>query len=114
MTDADFSAAADRLYDAVDTLDGVGRTRTTKLLARKRPRFVPIVDKIVKTALDLPHDWHFQWWRDALADGNRRERIEALRPEGVDVSSLRLIDVAIWMACSNSRERQSPAGVCRG
>jgi len=36
-----------KLYDLLDGLPGVGGTVATKLLARKRPRSIPIVDSVV-------------------------------------------------------------------
>src|SRR5690625_3735066 len=43
----DFDAVRE-LYRALVRLPGIGETRATKLLARKRPHLVPIVDSVVR------------------------------------------------------------------
>jgi hypothetical protein len=52
----------------VRELDGIGRTRASKLLARKRSRLVPVVDDVLRDALGIG-DWEDSWklFRDALA-----------------------------------------------
>jgi uncharacterized protein DUF6308 len=104
--DKDF-AGADELYARLCALPGVKRTRATKLMARKRPRFVPIVDSVILSGLGLSRSWEFQYWADALRDDRRRQRIEDLRPEGVEVSVLRLVDVLVWMHCSRGRDARA-------
>ncbi|SHU25937.1 Uncharacterised protein [Mycobacteroides abscessus subsp. bolletii] len=47
-------AAAERLWHEIRTLDAVGRTKTSKLLARKRPRLAPVQDTITMAALGKP------------------------------------------------------------
>lgn len=88
---------------------GVGTTRRSKLMARKRPRLVPIVDSTIRTALGIgPHDDSWLLLRQALRDndGALIRRIEELRPAHVprqDVSTLRILDAALWMNLSNSQ-----------
>jgi hypothetical protein len=93
-------SAADRLWHALDDLDGVGWVTAGKLMARKRPRLIPIYDDVVQRAFDLEKG---TWWtslRDVLAA--TPEIIDAatqLRTDsgiGDDVSVLRVIDVAVW------------------
>ncbi len=88
-------------------LHGMGPTTTSKLMARKRPRLIPIVDSVVRDALGLQGDSWVEL-RDALSDGALRRRIESIRPTHVDprVSTLRLLDVLVWM-----RHRQGGAVV---
>ena len=45
--------AVDRLCYEVRSLQGMGRTRTSKLAARKRPKVVPVQDTITLTALTM-------------------------------------------------------------
>lgn len=88
---------------------GVGPTRRSKLLARKRPRLVPVVDSTIRAALEIGHrDDSWRVLRRALGedDGVLVELIEGLRPEGVlpeTVSTLRILDAALWMNLSNSQ-----------
>lgn len=42
-------------------LEGVGRTRASKLVARKLPRLIPVIDDVLRVALDIRDDddtWH--------------------------------------------------------
>lgn len=103
-TDEDLSSAG-ALWAAVRRLPGVGPTKTSKLLARKRPRLIPIVDSVIRKALPLGQD-SWESLRSALRDEHVRMSIEHVRPAGVgpNVSTLRLLDAATWMRYSNSVE----------
>lgn len=99
----DFRAAS-HLWSLLREVPGVGRTRASKLLARKRPEMVPVVDSVIAGALQLGADT----WRPlavALQDDAVRQLIGDLRPEQVSdqLSVLRLLDVVVWMSCSRSR-----------
>jgi len=85
--------------------EGIDWVIASKLLARKRPHLVPILDSVIKGALTPARGAYWSGMRDALADESRRTRIEALRGDGVppEVTTLRLVDVAIWMRRSRSR-----------
>jgi hypothetical protein len=94
------------LRDEVIALNGVGRVKTSKLLARKRPRLIPIVDSVARNTLGMVEgqdDW--EALRDALQDAQLRDGIEAIRPPGLalHVTTLRLLDAATWMRGSRSR-----------
>lgn len=97
---------ADSLYTAIRQLPDVGPTTTSKLLARKRPRLVAIRDEVVERTLKLEG---VQWWSplawalgdDAPGGKERRDRINQLAP-AVRVSTLRRLDVAVWMVGSSS------------
>jgi hypothetical protein len=88
----------------VKKLPGVGDTRISKLLARKRPHLIPIVDSVIRKALPLGEDLLVSL-RSALHDEQVRESIEDIRPPEVvsTISTLRLLDAATWMRYSNSR-----------
>jgi len=102
-TDNDLAGAA-TACDRLGEYAGIGPVVAGKLLARKRPRLVPVVDRIVIHALRAPENEYWTTLRECLADQDRRDRIEALRPEGVPagVSTLRLFDVAVWMEHSDN------------
>lgn len=102
-------AHAEALYWALRKLHNVGRTRTSKLMARKRPRLIPVVDSVIVEALDLGDD---SWGalRACLGDAEVRESIEASRPNNApeqSISTLRLLDAAVWMRCSQSRHAKN-------
>jgi hypothetical protein len=88
------------VWDRVRAVRGMGRTRTSKLLARKRPHLMPIWDDVVDAWFGRPR----KVWsplREVLQDEGRREGLEALRPDvdgAASLSTLRLIDIAVWMA----------------
>jgi hypothetical protein len=96
-------AAVDPLWDALLQMPGVGTATASKLLARKRPRLCPVSDKVVIQAVGLP-GWTWEALRTFLQDPSARAEVEALRPpSAVVVSSLRILDVAIWIRHSHSR-----------
>jgi hypothetical protein len=92
------------LWDRLRDLDGVGPTRTSKLMARKRPRLIPIVDGVVREHLPVGDD-SWQSFREALEDPGLRGEIQAVRPPWLpsSVSTLRVLDAAIWMRYSKSK-----------
>lgn len=104
-TDEHLSAATDlwRALRSGGPLLGVGPTTTSKLMARKRPRLIPIVDSVVRDALGFESDSWVEL-RTAL-QSDLPGRIETLRPTGVGevVSTLRLLDAAVWMRHSRGR-----------
>jgi hypothetical protein len=91
--------AASQLYHAVKALHGVGRTITSKLLARKRPRLIPIYDSVV-ARVSVIGDFHWEPLRDALRRDGLQQRLELLRDDAglpQDTSALRVLDVVTWM-----------------
>jgi hypothetical protein len=88
-----------------DNVSGMGRTKTSKLLAAKRPHAVPIYDSFVAKAL-FGGDDHANYWdlwherlTGALGDELRTVVDDVRRRAGVggDLSILRVIDVVVWM-----------------
>ena len=81
-------------------LPGVGRTIASKLMARKRPRLVPIYDKVLRKVMGL-EEGHWQPLNAALRadDQALQRRLLELRaaanlPESI--SALRVLDVIAW------------------
>jgi hypothetical protein len=79
------------------TGNGMGGTITSKLMAAKRPRMIPVRDSVVRQILPSTG----QVWadlRNALGDEALRSRIEhATGRAPAHVSLLRRLDVALWM-----------------
>lgn len=101
--------SAQDLYKLFDSLPGIGRTKASKLLARKRPQLVPIRDAVVERVLDLPEGG---WWCQlgtVLKNQRRLARVSKLDPgvPGYQPSALRLLDVAIWMVGSGARSARA-------
>ncbi len=96
-----------RLCKALDDLPGIGETRATKLLARKRPRLVPIVDTVVRKHVfqDSPRQWQPLLEAVQADDGALWKRLVHLRGAAkLDhrVSVLRVFDVLAWMEGSGN------------
>jgi hypothetical protein len=116
--DADLWSARPQALDAaaeahalLQEADGIGPVRAAKLLARKRPRLVPVLDNAAVALLELPDALGWSCLRLVLADAGRRDRVEALRPDGLDpgIPLLRLLDVAIWVTASGGRRERAGA-----
>lgn len=107
--------AATELHELLDRLSGVGPVTASKLLARKRPRLVPIHDDVVLRVLVPPKRQFWVTLSAALSDSTLRCEIMALSPASAESASLlRLLDVAIWTRHSGSRSAiaaRSAAGI---
>jgi hypothetical protein len=91
-----------KLYDLLKSVDGLGPTRVSKLLAAKRPALVPIRDSVVHAALGSPNQW-WSPWVQFMTGPDATVRLEQVRKVAVGaraqhLSLLRVLDVVIWMA----------------
>jgi hypothetical protein len=90
------------LWKAIHSRRGIGETMASKLLAAKRPALFPIYDQHVAKALQLSQDRYWQPWQDFMRgeDGKKAKRIVndiAQELGKQDLSTLRLLDIVIWM-----------------
>ena len=92
-------SAAEKLWNLVRSSKGLGRTKTSKILARKRPHLIPVWDSRIEYRLPQlgGAQWErsWDWWQDA----EHVSGIKSLRNEvsGIgDISLLRVLDVAVW------------------
>jgi hypothetical protein len=104
----------DPLWDLLCALPGVRDARASKLLARKRPRLIPITDSIVVSAVGIPgRTW--PTLQSCFRDHQFRRSVITLRPTNLDgIGPLRIFDVAMWMLYSQSktaRKARHTAGV---
>jgi Family of unknown function (DUF6308) len=79
---------------------GIGRTIATKLLARKRPRLLPIWDTVIADVTHT-HGAHLEPVRQALRQDGKalHHRLVHLRKTAglpTEVSALRVLDVLAW------------------
>jgi hypothetical protein len=91
---------ANSLHGALRDIDGLGPTRVSKLMARKRPRLIPILDSRVREFFAGQTENFWVPLSIALEDEALREEINALQSDGeslLKLSTLRLLDIAIWM-----------------
>ncbi|MGW5307263.1 DUF6308 family protein [Streptomyces griseoluteus] len=95
-------SAAEWAWDLLAAQHGVAWVKAGKLLARKRPRLVPVYDRVVRCVLGSPSSFWLDLHRALRADGRAlqhelldlRERARIPRT----VSALRVCDVVLWMA----------------
>jgi hypothetical protein len=94
------------LYEALKKIKGIGTTSASKLLARKRPRLIPIRDADVTRSLDLGKGDFWKPLAEALrtpgfgaGGGTLHDYLLELREAsdiGDDISPLRVFDVVVW------------------
>ncbi|MBM7415684.1 MULTISPECIES: DUF6308 family protein [Nocardiaceae] len=94
-------ASLRRLETELRSINDVGATKATKLMARKRPRLVPIYDSVVTRVLNTVKV-HRDPVREALrADGGAlHTRLLTIRDAAGlpdEISALRVLDVVTWM-----------------
>jgi len=96
----------ERAFLKLKDLEGVGRTKATKLLARKRPRIAPISDSVVEKFYGLP-EWEYLRPLRRLLESNSsyvKQIKDLVEPQiGYVPTVLRILDISIWMTNSNSR-----------
>lgn len=98
-----------QLHDALRELPDVGWVIAGKLLARKRPRLVPIYDSVVRTVVRHP-DNYWEALRLALCKNggalhDRLLRLRELAGLSEQVSALRIFDVVAWMSGTTIRQQ---------
>lgn len=103
-------SASSKLWDVLRRgRDGLGRTTTSKLIAAKRPRLIPIWDSFVEqaTGLDTSDYWR-QFQRVLTVDDhamwNWLTDLQSQAPNvPTHVSNLRILDVLLWMTIHQKR-----------
>lgn len=103
------------LFKALIALPTIGATRATKLMARKRPRLIPIVDSVVKERVF--HNSRRQWGplhrALHLDNGALHQQLLTLHQRAglhPAVSTIRVFDVLAWMEASPHADRWARAG----
>jgi hypothetical protein len=92
----------------------MGPVTTAKLLARKRPRLIPVYDSVVQCAFGGPEGpWKWMNRLFSEAGGELNTQLPAARgaaavPEAV--TPLRILDVITWMRHRSEHRRRD----CRG
>lgn len=102
--DVDLSknSSAYKLWESIRGCYGMGETKTSKLIATKRPNLFPIFDRYVARALKITENDYWLPWQKFLRSKNGDRCIEKARGFAaeipiVGVSDLRLLDVIVWM-----------------
>jgi Family of unknown function (DUF6308) len=99
----------ERLFDAFADIRGVGFSKMTKTLHRKRPALIPMLDSVVQTYLaddDLGREASFAERALGLVRGYKRDldhnraALRAVRRQlasrGYQVAEVRILDLLIW------------------
>lgn len=91
-----------KLWEAIRSLHGMGETKTSKLLATKRPLLFPIYDRHVAKALNIHRGGYWQPWQDYMRSEDGKTAAYLVNEMAVELdvphlSTLRLLDVVIWM-----------------
>ncbi|MEV4507436.1 DUF6308 family protein [Dactylosporangium sp. NPDC049525] len=95
------NSPASNAWHLLKNCDDVGWVTAGKLLARKRPRLIPVYDRVVRCAYGAPKG--FWLWLDGMLqkrDGVLAQRLATLREAAGlpdEISALRVLDVTIWM-----------------
>ena len=99
----DGSSPAHELWTLIRSHKDMGPTRTSKLMARKRPFLIPIFDSVVEEALGMDGSaGHWAGMRGLLTadEGDLHQHLLRLRTESGlpdHVSPLRVFDIVVWM-----------------
>ena len=93
--------AGHQLWKGLKALPGIGWVTAGKVVARKRPRLIPVYDKVVRHQVGAPKSF-WPSLREALAtDGHAlHHKLLDIREQadvGEDISALRVFDVITWM-----------------
>lgn len=108
-------SAAALLWEQLMSYPGMGWVTTSKLLARKRPRLLPVYDTVVQAALQPSSTSFWLPLRQELQDSSLVTRLEEVRDEsgvGEKVSLLRVLDVAVWMRNRRASTCKLPFSSC--
>ncbi|GAB3198191.1 hypothetical protein GCM10027261_25070 [Geodermatophilus arenarius] len=103
------------VWDLLEEPHGMGWVITGKLLARKRPRLIPVYDRVVRCAFGRPAGvWNWLLGLFAEDGGVLGERLSAAReasgiPSGV--TDLRTLDVITWMRHHREHTQTNCAGL---
>lgn len=100
------------LWKGIRQVKGMGPTRTSKLMARKRPQLIPIYDSFIKEVLGLESSK--EQWRQfhlALTRNDRavdRRLLELGRLAGhSELSALRVFDILVWMTQRDGNPKEA-------
>lgn len=97
-------SSAMQLWRILRSYKGIGATRASKLMARKRPHLIPIRDSVIQRVADFDRrddDW-LLWWEALTQDDELEHRAQELRDaaQRQHLSTLRTLDVLLWMSGS--------------
>ncbi|WP_410813759.1 DUF6308 family protein [Micromonospora sp. 067-2] len=106
---------AGRAWRMLENANGLGWVTAGKLLARKRPKLIPVYDGVVSCALGTGSGF-WRWLHDNLRkdDAILARQLDACRREAdlpAAISRLRVLDVAVWMRHRNNHHGSACLGL---
>ena len=100
-----------QLWDLLESTDGIGWVTAGKLVARKRPRLVPVYDSVVRKQVGAPRSYWQALNHDLRSEDKRLHRkLLRIRQDagiGNDISALRVFDIVTWMMGRDSGSSDS-------
>lgn len=98
------------LWRALDSLPDMGPTRVSKLMARKRPKLIPVFDAVLATTVFAGSANHWEdLWTCLRESGSALQlRLLEIRQEASldpSISALRVFDVCAWMDGTKNGDR---------
>ena len=89
----------------------VGPTKASKLLARKRPQLLPVYDDVLRCALGHPASFWTTLHQTLVEQPQLGRTLTALQTRAPKhVSTLRVVDVVVWMAHQHEHRTRCKAG----
>lgn len=117
VTNLGLSSPAQELWDLLRGKEsgkwGIGPTTASKIMARKRPRLIPIYDSVVDRVLKLNgplEQWNI-WYAALSGDSELPDHLERIRNAAnmpKNISQLRIMDVVLWMHGQQQGIRAQP------
>lgn len=105
LSDVNEDSPAEALWQLLKSRDEVGWVTAGKLLARKRPRLIPVYDRFVLEAFGSPNNLWIDL-REALREsgGALVLRLQEVRAASgaTDIALLRILDIATWMRAKDA------------
>ncbi|MCP3785327.1 DUF6308 family protein [Micromonospora sp. A3M-1-15] len=106
---------ADNAWRMLRAADGIGWVTAGKLLARKRPKLVPVYDEVVSCAFGTGTGF-WDWLHGKLREegGVLAQRLDALHAKvnlPAEVTRLRVLDVVFWMRHRDAHSGKGCAGL---
>lgn len=89
-----------QLWDALLQIEGIGRASASKLLARKRPRLLPVYDSVVRELVGHPENyWDSLYQALRASGGSLATNLQQVRTEAgaTHLTLIRVFDVIAWM-----------------
>jgi Family of unknown function (DUF6308) len=98
-----------QLWSLLMGVDGVGWVTANKLVARKRPRLLPVYDTLVRKQVGAPRAFWHDLNQDLRADDKAmHKRLLRIRDQAdLDISALRVFDIVTWMIGRDARRSPS-------